>query len=63
MSGLPFFALGREAQHLSRQCKDEKAAMTLQYVGLGCMLLMAAASVAHLYKELNGSRDHGRHSS
>lgn len=47
------------ANSMSQHCKNEKLAMTLQYVAIGSMVCMALASAVHLVKDLFGSHDNG----
>jgi hypothetical protein len=56
-----FRDLGPQAQMLARNCNNERMAMTLQYVAIGSMIIMAGAAAAHLMKEMFGlSEHHGR---
>lgn len=59
MTYLPLNALGTQARMLGRNCKDERMAMTLQCIGVGCMLVVTATALAHLYKELILAREYG----
>jgi hypothetical protein len=54
--------LGPEAQAMARNCKNERLAMTLQYVAIGSMIIMAGVAATQLLKEAFGSpdRDRGR---
>jgi hypothetical protein len=52
--------LGRQAQGMARNCKNERMAMILQSVAIGSMIIMAGATAAHLLKDLFGSTDRGR---
>ena len=49
-----FRDLGKEAQTMARNCTNERLAMTLQYVAIGSMIIMAGAAATHLMKELFG---------
>jgi hypothetical protein len=49
-----FRDLGPQAQMMARNCQNERLAMTLQYVAIGSMIIMAGAAAAHLMKELFG---------
>jgi hypothetical protein len=53
-----FRDLGPQAQMLARNCNNERMAMTLQYVAIGSMIIMAGAAAAHLMKELFGHTEH-----
>jgi hypothetical protein len=53
-----FRDLGPQAQMLARNCNNERMAMTLQYVAIGSMIIMAGAAAAHLMKELLGHTEH-----
>lgn len=50
--------LGPEAQKMARNCGNEKLAMTMQFVAIGSMIVMATAAAAHLVKDLFGHSDH-----
>jgi hypothetical protein len=50
--------LGSEAQRMARNCGNEKLAMTMQYVAIGSMIIMASAAAVHLMKDLFGHTDH-----
>jgi hypothetical protein len=53
--------LGPQAQMMATNCPNERLAMTLQYVAIGSMIIMAGAAASHLMKELFGhSEHHGR---
>jgi len=49
-----FRDLGPQAQMMARNCNNERLAMTLQYVAIGSVIIMAGAAAAHLMKELFG---------
>jgi hypothetical protein len=49
-----FRDLGPQAQMMARNCTNERLAITLQYVAIGSMIVMAGAAAAHLLKELFG---------
>jgi hypothetical protein len=49
-----FRDLGPQAQRMARNCGNERLAMTLQYVAIGSMIIMAGAAAAHLMKDLFG---------
>ena len=46
--------LGREAQNMAKNCPNERLAMTLQFVAIDSMIIMAGAAAAHLMKDLFG---------
>jgi hypothetical protein len=52
-----FRDLGPQAQMMARNCTNERLAMTLQYVAIGSMIIMAGAAAAHLIKELFGQSE------
>ena len=52
--------LGPEAQAMARNCKDERLAMTLQYVAIGSMIIMAGVAATQALKDAFGSPDRGR---
>ena len=47
--------LGPEAQAMARNCKNERLAMTLQYVAIGSMIIMASVAAAQVLKDAFGS--------
>ena len=53
--------LGPQAQMMAKNCSNERLAMTLNYVAIGSMIIMAGAAAAHLMKDLFGHTErHGR---
>jgi hypothetical protein len=52
--------LGPEAQAMARNCKNERLAITLQYVALGSMIIMAGVAAAQVLRDAFGSPDRGR---
>jgi hypothetical protein len=54
--------LGPEAQAMSRNCKNERLAMVLQYVAIGSMIIMAGVAASQVLKDAFGSsgNDRGR---
>jgi hypothetical protein len=55
--------LGPMAQRMAKDFKNERLAITMQYVAIGCMIIMAGAAAAHLIKDLFRDSDrHGRSS-
>jgi hypothetical protein len=54
--------LGPQAQMMAKNCKSERMAMTLQYVAIGSMIIMAGVAASQLLREAFGSpdRDRGR---
>ncbi len=49
---------GERAQELAERCKNERLAMTMQYVALGSMILMGLASAVHVFKDLVRVNEH-----
>ena len=49
-----FRDLGPQAQMMAKNCNSERLAMTMQYVAIGSMIVMAGVAAAHLLKELFG---------
>ena len=46
---------------MAKNCNNERLAMTLQFVAIGSMIVMATASAAHLIKDLfRNSERHDR---
>jgi ABC-type enterobactin transport system permease subunit len=52
--------LGPQAQMMSRNCKNERLAMVLQYVAIGSMIIMAGAAANQVLKDAFGKPDHER---
>jgi hypothetical protein len=56
--------LGSQAQMMSRNCKNERMQMVLQYVALGSMIVMTGVAARQLLKDAFGTpgreRDDGR---
>jgi len=53
--------LGPQAQQMAKNCNNERLAMTLQCVAIGSMIVMAAATAAHVFKDLfRNTEHHGR---
>ena len=50
--------LGPQAQQMAKNCNNERLAMTLQCVAIGSMIVMASATVAHVFKDLFWPKDH-----
>jgi hypothetical protein len=52
--------LGAQAQSMSRNCHGERLAMTMQYVAVGCMIIMAGVAASQVLKDAFGSHDRHR---
>lgn len=52
--------LGPEAQAMARDCKNERLAMTLQYVAIGSMIIMAGVAATQALRDAFGPPDRGR---
>ncbi len=50
--------LGPQAQRMAKDCTNQRLAMTLQYVAIGSMIIMAGAAAAQLLKDLFGHTEH-----
>ena len=57
-----FHDLGPQAQMMSRNCNNERLAMVLQYVAVGCMITMTGIAASQVLRDAFGSpdRDRGR---
>ena len=55
-----FQDLGPQAQAMSKNVKDERIAMILQYVAVGSMIVMAGIAASKMLKESFGPPDHHR---
>ena len=53
-----FNDLGLQAQNMSKNCNNQRTAMILQYVAVGCMVAMTGALAAKMLKEVFGSSSH-----
>jgi len=52
--------LGSQAQMMSRNCGNERMAMVMQYVGLGCMVVMAGVAASQVLRDAFGPSHHER---
>ena len=56
--------LGPQAQAMSKDTKNERVAMILQYIAIGSMIIMAGSAASKVLKEAFGpphrDRDHDR---
>jgi hypothetical protein len=52
--------LGPQAQMMATNCKNERMAMLLQYVALGCMVVMTGVAASQALRDAFGSPDRGR---
>jgi hypothetical protein len=43
---------------MAKNCGNERLAMTMQYVAIGSMIIMAGAAAAHLMKDMFGHTEH-----
>lgn len=50
--------LGTQAQHMARNCGNERMAMIMQYVALGSMIVMAGVAASRVLRESFGPTDH-----
>jgi hypothetical protein len=57
---VPLQALGNHAQFMSRQCGNERLAMTLQYIALGSFIVMTGFAASKLLKEAFGETTKGQ---
>jgi hypothetical protein len=46
--------LGAQAQSMSKNCGNDRLAMTLQYVALGCMIVMTTVTARQVLREAFG---------
>ncbi len=49
--------LGPQAQMMSKNCSNERLAMVMQYVALGCMIVMTGIAAGQVLKEAFGPSD------
>jgi hypothetical protein len=53
--------LGPQALRMAQDCKNKRLAMTMEYLAVGSIIIMAGAAAAHLMKDLFGrSESQGR---
>jgi hypothetical protein len=52
--------LGPQAQLMSKNAGNERMAMILQFVGVGCMIVVAGAAASQVLREAFGSTHHRR---
>ena len=54
--------LGPQAQMMAKNCNNDRLAMTLQYVAIGSMIIMAGVAASQVLREAFASpdRDRGR---
>ena len=52
--------LGPQAQMMSKNCRNERTAMILQYVAIGSMIIMAGVAASQILRDTFGSHDHPR---
>ena len=52
--------LGPQAQLMSKNCNSERMAMLLQYVALGCMVVMTGVAASQALRDAFGLPDRGR---
>ena len=45
---------------MSKHCSNERTAMLLQYVALGCMIVMTGVAASQALRDAFGSPDRGR---
>ena len=63
MSGPPtylFNALSYQARQMARDTKDERLAIMLKQVAVGCLILMVGFAANQMLKEKFGDSDHRR---
>jgi len=55
-----FQDLGPQAQMMSKNCTNERIAMTLQYVALCSMIIMTGVAASQVLREAFGPTDNNR---
>jgi hypothetical protein len=50
--------LGPQAQMMSKNCRNDRMAMILQYVVIGSMIIMAGVAASQVLKDAFGDTDH-----
>lgn len=52
--------LGPQAQQMAKNTGNERMAMVLQSVAIGCMIIMAGAAASQVLRDAFGPSDHSR---
>jgi hypothetical protein len=52
--------LGPQAQQMAKNTGNERMAMILQTVAIGCMIIMAGAAASQVLRDAFGQTDHHR---
>lgn len=57
-----FSELGSQAKLMSKECQSQRMALVLNYVAIGCMILMTGLTASQVLREAFGSeeQDHKR---
>lgn len=50
--------LGSQAQMMAKNCKSDRTAMVMQYVAVGCMIVMAGIAASQVLKDAFGPAGH-----
>ena len=54
---LLFSELGSQAKMMSKECHSQRMAIMLNYVAIGCMILMTGLTASQVLREAFGSQD------
>jgi hypothetical protein len=54
---LLFSELGSQAKMMSKECQSQRMAIMLNYVAIGCMILMTGLTASQVLREAFGSQD------
>ncbi len=55
-----FSELGSQAKLMSKECHSQRMAMVLNYVAIGCMILMTGLTASQVLREAFDSLDHNQ---
>jgi hypothetical protein len=50
--------LGTQAQSMAKNCGNGRTAMVMQYVAIGCMIIMAGVAASQVLRDAFGPTDH-----
>jgi hypothetical protein len=50
--------LGTQAQSMSKNCGNDRTAMVMQYVAIGCMIVMAGVAASQVLRDAFGPTGH-----
>jgi hypothetical protein len=51
VTSIPINALGTQAQMLARRCGDEKLAMNIQFITVGCLVIITGMALMKAFED------------